>query len=111
MSDNKLYSINEIVKWYNLNVDTDITDDFLIYIITKGIIKPIETSLYSLNDINDFLLETFNGDLIKNENDKFIFKKNRKIILNKFPKKEIKKPKKFKITSLDGNKLKLIKLN
>ena len=26
-------------------------------------------------------------------------------------KKELKKPKKFKITSLDGNKLKLIKLN
>lgn len=109
--DDKLYSINEIVKWYSLNVDTIITDDFLIYIITKGIIKPIETSLYSLSDINDFLLETFNGDFIKNQNDKFIFKNNRKIILDKFPKKEIKKAKKFKITSLDGNKLKLIKLN
>jgi hypothetical protein len=107
----KLYSINEIVKWYNLNVDTQITDDFLIFLITKGIIKPIETSLYSLNEVNNFLLKKYNNDLLKNDNNKFILKENRIQLLNKFPKKEIKKPKKFKITSLDGNKMKLIKLN
>lgn len=109
--DDKLYSINEIIKWYSKYVDTELSDDFLIFIITKGIVKPIEMSLYSLNEINNFLLKKYNNELLKNNENKFILKENRKILLNKFPKKEIRKPKKFKITSLDGNKMKLIKLN
>ena len=107
----KLYSINEIIKWYSANVDTEISDDFLIHIITKGLITPSEISLYSLDDVNEFLLEKYNDEFIKNSNNRYIFKENRKPILSKFPKKEIRKPKKFKITSLDGNKMKLIKLN
>ena len=51
--EEKLYSINDIVKWYSKNVDTEISDDFLIHIINKGIIKPKEMSLYSLNELND----------------------------------------------------------
>lgn len=109
--EEKLYSINEIVNWYSINVDTEITDDFIIFIINKGILKPKEISLYSLDDINNFLLKKIDNKYVKNNDDKYILKDNRKLIINKFPKKEIKKPKKFKIASLDGNKLKLIKLN
>lgn len=109
--EEKLYSINEIVNWYSKNVDTEISDDFLIYIIKKGVLKAKEISLYSLEDINNFLLKKVDNNFIKNDDDKFILKDNRRNIINKYPKKEVKKPKKFKITSLDGNKLKLIKLN
>jgi hypothetical protein len=109
--EEKLYSINEIVKWYTKNVDTEISDDFLIHIINKGILKQKEISLYSLNDVNDFLLEKNDNEFIHDENGKFCLKNNRKKIIDKFPKKEIRKPKKFKIATLDGNKLKLIKLN
>lgn len=109
--EEKLYSINEIVKWYSNNVDTEITDDFVIFIINKGILKPKEISLYSLDDINDFLLKKVDNNYVKNIDGKYILKDNRKLIINRFPKKETKKPKKFKIASLDGNKLKLIKLN
>ncbi len=109
--EEKLYSINDIVKWYSKNVDTEISDDFLIYIINKGIIKPKEMSLYSLNELNDFLLQKIDNNYIKNSDRKYLLKDNRKSLIEKYPKKELKKPKKFKITSLDGNKLKLIKLN
>lgn len=109
--EEKLYSINEIVKWYSNNVDVEISDDFLIYVINRGILKPKEISLYSLNDVNDFLLKKVDNNYIKNDNGKYILKDNRKMIVEKYPKKEVRKPKKFKIASLDGNKLKLIKLN
>ena len=109
--EEKLYSINEIVKWYTKNVDTEISDDFLIHVINKGILKQKEISLYSLDDINNFLLEKSGNEYIKNENGKYCLKNNRKKIVEKFPKKEVRKPKKFKIATLDGNKLKLIKLN
>lgn len=109
--EEKLYSINEIVKWYSLYVDTEISDDFLIYIINKGILKPKEISLYSLVELNDFLLKKEDNNYVKNKNEKYILKSNRKQIILKFPKKETRKPKKFKIATLDGNKLKLIKLN
>lgn len=109
--EEKLYSINEIVRWYSLNVDTEISDDFLIYIINKGVLKPKEISLYSLEELNDFLLKKIDNKYVENENGKYILKDNRKQIVLKYPKKETRKPKKFKITTLDGNKLKLIKLN
>lgn len=109
--EEKLYSINEIVKWYSDNVDTEISDDFIIYVINKGILKPKEISLYSLNDLNDFLLKKVDNNYVKNKNNKYVLKDNRKPIIEKYPKKETRKPKKFKIASLDGNKLKLIKLN
>lgn len=112
MENNKLYSINEIIRWYSKYVDTEISDDFLIYIINKGILTPREISLYSLEDVNSFLLQKIDDNkYLKNENDKYVLKYNRKKILEKYPKKEIRKPKKFKITTLDGNKMKLIKLN
>ena len=108
----KLYSINEIIKWYSKHVDTEISDDFLIYIINKNILKPKEMSLYSLEDVNSFLLQkTDDNNYLKNKDEKYILKENRKKILAKYPKKEVRKPKKFKITTLDGNKMKLIKLN
>ena len=112
MENNKLYSINEIVKWYTKYVDTEISDDFLIYIINKGILQSKEMSLYSLEDVNSFLLQK-NSDnkYLKNESDKYVLKYNRKKIIEKYPKKETRKPKKFKITTLDGNKMILIKLN
>ena len=112
MENDKLYSINEIVKWYSKYVDTEISDDFLIYIINKGILQFKEMSLYSLEDVNSFLLQK-NSDnkYLKNESDKYVLKDNRKKIIEKYPKKETRKPKKFKITTLDGNKMKLIKLN
>lgn len=109
--DNKLYSINDIVKWYDKNVDYGISDDFLIYIINKGVLKPCEMSLYSLEELNSFLLVKNENNYLKDKSDKYILKENRKHIVDKFPKKEVRKPKKFKIASLDGNKLKLIKLN
>lgn len=109
--EEKFYSINEIIKWYSNNVDTEISDDFLIYIINRGVLKPKEMSLYSLEDLNEFLLKKIDNNYVKNNNGKYILKDNRKLVIDRFPKKETKKPKKFKIASLDGNKLKLIKLN
>ena len=109
--EEKLYSINDIVKWYTKNVDTEISDDFLIHIINRGIIKAKEMSLYSLTELNDFLLQKKDNNYVKNSDKKYLLKDNRKSIIEKYPKKELKKPKKFKIASLDGNKLKLIKLN
>lgn len=110
--EEKLYSINEIVKWYSKNVDFEISDDFLIHIINIGILKPKEMSLYSLDDVNSFLLQkNSDNNYLKNEDGKYVLKDNRKVIIEKYPKKETRKPKKFKLTSLDGNKLKLIKLN
>lgn len=107
----KTYSINEIVKWYENNTDTIISDEFLIFLINKGIIKPIDVGEYSLGDINNFLLDSYEDKFVYDEKGKYKVKDNRKEIIKKYPKKEMKKPRKFKITSLNGNKLKLIKLN
>ena len=107
----KTYSINEIVKWYDKYTDTPISDEFIIFIINKGIVKPIDIGEYSLDEINKFLLDSYEDNFIYDENGKYKVKDNRKEIIKKYPKKEMKKPKKFKITSLNGNKLKLIKLN
>lgn len=109
--ETKLYSINDLIKWYSNNTDTEISDDFLIYLINKGILQHKDISLYSLSELNEILLEKINNEFIKNNNDKFIVKENRKNIINKYPKKKVRTPKRFKITTLEGNKLKLIKLN
>lgn len=107
----KLYSINEIVSWYKRKCEIEISDDFIIYLINKGIIKQKEISQYSLEDVNAFLLETYDNAYVMNDEGKLKIKENRKKIIEKYPKKEDIKPKKFKITALNGNKLKLIKLN
>ena len=109
--EEKYYSINDIVKWYEKYSDTIISDEFIIFLIKKEILKPKDMSVYSLDDVNSFLLETYENAFVADENGKFKVKENRKKIIEKYPKKEIKKPKRFKIASLDGNKLKLIKLN
>ena len=64
-----------------------------------------------MEDVNEYLLETYDNAYVMNDEGKLKIKENRKKIIEKYPKKEDIKPKKFKITALNGNKLKLIKLN
>lgn len=105
--------INDIIKWYGLNVNTPINDDFILYMIQNGLIKEVSPSQYDLNEINDFLLKKYNGELLKNEDGKYQMKDNRKALIESFKSSKpttSKTPQKFKIIPLEGKKLKLVKL-
>ena len=123
-------SIENIVNWYEKNVNYRLTKAFLNFLIKTGIVKP------------DIDLEILNLYLLEREEDEFVFenntfkiKKNRIPIISKFkdevakaptPPKQEKKPvvtltrgnnaktekketKKFKLEVVGGNKMKLVK--
>ena len=128
-------SIENVIEWYEKNVNYKLTKTFVNFMIKTGIIN----SEINLNLLNLFLLEFYGNDFVK-ENGKFKLKENRKSVIDNFndekivieKKKEnkivheqkIKIPKetnkkeepkkslrnKFKIESIGGKKLKLVKL-
>ena len=122
--------IDDVIDWYEKNVNYKLTKSFINFLIKTGIIKKDLT----LEEINLFLLERYGDDFVK-ENGLFRLKENRVGVIKKFPDnveiKDKQKPKeeinlkeivkiskkppeqvkkhKFKIESLGGKKLKLIK--
>ena len=128
-------SIENVIAWYEKNVNYKLTKAFVNFMIKTGIIN----NEIDLNILNLFLLEFYGNDFVK-ENGKFKLKENRKSVIDNFNdekivvenKKENKithEPKikiakeakqkeeskkslrnKFKIESLGGKKLKLVKL-
>ena len=122
-------SIDNVVSWYEKNVNYRLTKNFLNFLIKIGIIKED----VNLELLNLFLLEYFENEPIK-ENNKLKIKPNRIPIIDKF--KEVKKPEnvnktvikkgpvtitktvtnkvspknKFKIEKIGGKRLKLVKL-
>ena len=115
-------SIDNVISWYEKNVNYKLTKAFLLFLIKLGIIK----KEIDLELLNSFLLEAFNNEFIK-ENNKFKIKNNKIPVIEKFKdeiktevkkeipvtvkKKESKKEKnKFKIENLGGKRLKLVKI-
>ena len=114
-------SIENVIEWYEKNVNYKLTKTFVNFMIKTGIIN----SEINLNLLNLFLLEFYGNEFVK-ENGKFKIKENRKVVIDNFSDKEIvvekkkeakqkEEPKKslrnkFKIESLGGKKLKLVKL-
>ena len=119
--------IESVVLWYQKNVNYKLTRGFLNFLVNIGIMN----SDVDLELLNSFLLETF-GESYMKENGRFKIKKNRIPIIDKFKDKvvedatndtneinlnkiittkESSKPvrNKFKIESLGGKKLKLVK--
>ena len=114
-------SIENVIAWYEKNVNYKLTKAFVNFMIKTGIIN----NEIDLNLLNSFLLEFYGNEFVK-ENGKFKIKENRKVVIDNFSdaeivaeknketkqKEEPKKPlrNKFKIESLGGKKLKLVKL-
>ena len=120
-------SIENIVNWYEKNVNYRLTKAFLNFLIKTGIVKPD----IDLEILNLYLLEREDGEFVF-ENNTFKIKENRIPVISKFkdevakaptpPKKEKKpvvtltrgnkvekkQPKKFKIELVGGNKMKLV---
>lgn len=126
--------MNDVIKWYDNNVNHGVNEGFLNHMIELGIInKDID-----IKTLNSFLLES-NGDKYSSDyNGRYKMKENRKSLIRSFgniskpdvnknnvvplkirttePKKENKQndmPQlngKFKIQRVSGNKLKLIRL-
>jgi hypothetical protein len=123
-------SIENIVNWYEKNVNYRLTKAFLNFLIKTGIVKPD----IDLEILNLYLLEREDGEFVF-ENNTFKIKKNRIPVITKFkdeaektpiPPKQEKKPivtftrgnntktekketKKFKLEIVGGNKMKLVK--
>ena len=123
-------SIENIVNWYEKNVNYRLTKAFLNFLIKTGIVKPD----IDLEILNLYLLEREDGEFVF-ENNTFKIKKNRIPIISKYnddavktttPPKQEKKPivtftkgnntktekketKKFKLEVVGGNKMKLVK--
>ena len=118
-------SIENVIKWYDENVNYSLNETFLKYLIEVGIVK---TDI-DLEQLNLFLLCRYNNEFVKNDNNKFKLKENRiKIITNCTYTENVKQKnkntehnntaikqeknttnKKFKIENLGGKKMKLIK--
>lgn len=128
-------SIENVIAWYEKNVNYKLTKAFVNFMIKTGIIN----NEIDLNVLNLFLLEFYGNDFVK-ENGKFKLKENRKSVIDNFndekiviekkkenkithePKikivketKQKEEPKKslrnkFKIENIGGKKLKLVKL-
>lgn len=119
-------SIENIVNWYEKNVNYRLTKAFLNFLIKTGIVKQD----IDLEILNLYLLEREDGEFVF-ENNTFKIKKNRIPVISKYkdevakpqtPTKQEKKPvvtltkgnekkqpKKFKIELVGGNKMKLVK--
>lgn len=123
-------SIENIVNWYEKNVNYRLTKAFLNFLIKTGIVKPD----IDLEILNLYLLEREDGEFVF-ENNTFKIKKNRIPVISKYndeavkattPPKQGKKPivtftsgnntktekketKKFKLEVVGGNKMKLVK--
>jgi len=119
-------SVDNVILWYEKNVNYKLTKTFLNFLIKLGIIK----KEIDLELLNSFLLEAFNNEFIK-ENNKFKIKNNKIPVIEKFKDEKIKvkeeivknipiitkkteenkkQRNKFKIENLGGKKLKLVKL-
>jgi len=118
-------SIEEVVEWYEKNVNYKLTKAFLNFLVKIGIVE-MDVDLELLNL---FLLTKYDDVYIK-KNDKYIIKKNRIKIIDSYKdvredvqenKKIVKKNivtieranksnKKFKIETLGGKRMKLVKL-
>ena len=116
-------SVENVILWYEKNVNYKLTKAFLNFLIKIGIIKED----INLNLLNTFLLEAFNNEFIK-ENDKFKIKNNRIPVIDGFKEKNVspsskngrpsvekiengtKNKNKFKIENLGGKRLKLVKV-
>lgn len=125
-------SIENVVLWYEKNVNYRLTKAFLNFLIKTGIVKED----VDLELLNLFLLEIYGNEFVK-ENNKFKIKSNRIPVIDNF--KEEKKQEsvkksdeknsivnipvtyekaeskkslrnKFKIEKLGGKRLKLVKL-
>lgn len=144
MDNSKLLRLDDIVSWYESNVDTKINKDFLNHLVkidlldSKSLFEDTIELLFSLDDVNDLLLEKKDNEYVKNNKGLFVVKENRKQRIFDFYKKEEKQEsivivendninipikndiniidnkKKmknvFKIKHIDGNKLKLTKI-
>ena len=121
-------TIDNVVTWYEKNVNYKLTKTFLNFLVKTGIINyDVDLELLNL-----FLLDRYEDDFVK-ENNKFKIKKNRIPVISKFKEEPIKKVetkkeiivkppveklipaekksnKKFKIEKLEGKKFKLVKL-
>ena len=123
-------TIDNVVTWYEKNVNYKLTKTFLNFLVKTGIINyDVDLELLNL-----FLLDRYEDDFVK-ENNKYKIKKNRIPVIDKFKeeKNEVKKEektvekkspvkelsvttkkkssgKRFKIENLGGSKLKLVKL-
>ena len=125
-------SIENVVLWYEKNVNYKLTKAFLNFLVKTGIVKEdIDLELFNL-----FLLEVYGNEFVKEDN-KFKIKSNRIPVIDNF--KEEKKQEsvkksdeknsivnipvtyekaeskkslknKFKIEKLGGKRLKLVKL-
>ena len=126
--------MNDVIKWYDNNVNHGVNEGFLNHMIELGIInKDID-----IKTLNSFLLESDGDKYSSDYNGRYKMKENRKSLIRSFgniskpdvnknnvvplkirttePKKENKQndmPQlngKFKIQRVSGNKLKLIRL-
>ena len=117
-------SIENIVNWYEKNVNYRLTKAFLNFLIKTGIVKPD----IDLEILNLYLLEREDDEFVV-ENNSYKKKKNRIPIISKFKdeivekvkkpivtftkgnntKTEKKETKKFKLEVVGGNKMKLVK--
>ena len=126
--------MNDVIKWYDNNVNHGVNEGFLNHMIELGIInKDID-----IKTLNSFLLESDGDKYSSDYNGRYKMKENRKPLIRSFeniskpdvnknnvvplkiqttePKKENKQndmPQlngKFKIQRVSGNKLKLIRL-
>lgn len=124
-------SIDKIVLWYEENVNYKLTKSFLKFLISIGIVKEdIDLDFLNLylleKDCEDFIIENgkykiktnripvilnFKDEAIEKKEPKKVEKEKKPIVtFTKGNEKEEKPHKKFKIKSIGGNKMKLIKL-
>ena len=105
----RYYTMQEIIDWYEKNADHPLSQGLLEHMIDKGIITRLPNKHFSLQEINNFLLQKIDCDYIKDNNDKYLFKENRVILLDKFIPKQLPQEGEYKLVRTEGNKLKLVK--
>lgn len=122
-NNNLLLSADDLINWYMMHVNHNITIEFINHLLDFGIIKYAKNSLIELESLNDLLLCKANGEYIKNANNEYIIKTNRLCSLkhnNTLSSdnsvstvdgaKQAKASGKFIIEKIGNNKLKLKKI-
>lgn len=119
MKTNLYLDIDNIINWYMMHVNHNLSKDLINHLIDLGILKLYKNNTYSLDELNSLMLQRHNNEYIKNSNNEYLIKENRLPIIKYNPLNvkentqvlnDNKTKNKFKIERLGNNKLKLKKI-
>lgn len=103
-------TLEEIKEWFHGKTNCKINMNFIVYFVQNGLLKPHGNGLYAFDSFIEYFVQKENGVWLTNDSGLLVIKPSFIKANAKYEEKNEEVNKRYKITSLGGNKLKVIKL-